>query len=259
MISDDGYFALRLASDARDLAAAQRLRYRVFVQEMGGDGAMVDHAAQLECDAFDPLSDHLLLIDQRRDPAMLDDVVGVYRLLRGESLDPEARFYTEAEFDLAPLRASGRRLLELGRSCVHPDYRGGTAMLRLWGGLAAYCARHQIDVLFGTASFRGTDIATMAQPLGYLAAHHRAAEELSCKVRPAQGAPLARLADGVLDRRAALLALPPLIKAYLRLGGCVGDGVWIDHAFQTTDVCLILDIANMSDRQRAAYQAKGVI
>ncbi len=259
MISDDGYFSVRLAADARDLAAAQRLRYRVFVQEMGGDGAMVDHAAQLECDAFDPLSDHLLLIDQRRDPATLDDVVGVYRLLRGAQLGPDGVFYSEGEFDLSPLRQTGRRLLELGRSCLHPDYRGGTAMLRLWGGLAGYIARHQIEILFGTASFRGTDIAAMAQPLGYLAAHHRAPEALCCKVHPGQGAPLARLPEGVLDRRAALLALPPLIKAYLRLGGFVGDGVWIDHAFQTTDVCLILDIAEMSERQRAAYQAKGAI
>ena len=74
-------YALRLAADARDLRAAQRLRYRVFVEELGGTGPLVDHAARLERDDFDPLFDHLLLIDPRRDAAALEDVVGVYRLL----------------------------------------------------------------------------------------------------------------------------------------------------------------------------------
>lgn len=254
MISDDGYFTLRLARDARDLAAAQRLRYRVFVQEMGGDGPLVDHAQALECDAFDARADHLLLIDTRRDARALEDVVGVYRLLRADQLERGARFYTEDEFDVSPLRATGRRLLELGRSCLHPDYRGGTAMHHLWGGLAAYIMQHRIEILFGTASFAGTDAAALAQPLAYLVQHHLAPLELRCAGHtpwPPSAAPL--------DRRAALLALPPLIKAYLRLGGFVGDGIWIDHAFRTIDVCLILDTARMSAPRRAAYLPKGAL
>ena len=121
MTAEEPAFDLRLAVDARDLKAAQRLRYQVFVGEMGSDGPLVDHAEGLERDEFDGICDHLLLIDRSRDPEGLDDVVGVYRLLPGDRLLPGQAFYSESEFDLSPLRASGRRLLELGRSCVHPD------------------------------------------------------------------------------------------------------------------------------------------
>ena len=118
MIPDNPHLVLRLAADARDLRAAQRLRYMVFVTELGGDGRLVDHAARLEADAFDPVSDHLLLVDTTRDPAALEDVVGVYRLLPGDRLAPGGRFYSETEYDLSVLRRSGRRLLELGRSAT---------------------------------------------------------------------------------------------------------------------------------------------
>ena len=168
MIDDDAAFTLRLAQDARDLRAAQRLRYEVFVAELGGTGPLVDHEARLEVDNFDPVFDHLLLIDHRRNADALEDVVGVYRLLPSDRLTAGARFYSEGEFDVSALRSSGRKLLELGRSCVHPDYRGGTAMFHLWNGLAAYVLERGIEILFGAASFHGTDIAALAQPLSYL-------------------------------------------------------------------------------------------
>ena len=104
-------FEVRLAADARDLAAAQRLRYAVFVEEMGSDGPLVDHAARLERDAFDEICDHLLLIDRSRDAAALEDVVGVYRLLPGDRLAPGQRFYSEGEYDLGRLRGYLRNLV----------------------------------------------------------------------------------------------------------------------------------------------------
>ena len=87
---------------------------------------------------------------------------------------PTGRFYSESEYDLTPLKASGRRLLELGRSCVHPDHRGGTAMFQLWNALADYVLERGIEVLFGVASFHGTDVAALAQPLAWLHHHHLA-------------------------------------------------------------------------------------
>ncbi|MDP4033147.1 MAG: GNAT family N-acyltransferase [Pseudorhodobacter sp.] len=256
MIANDPHFTLRLARDARDLRAAQRLRYKVFVEELGGDGDLVDHAARLECDAYDPVFDHLVLIDSRRDAAALDDVVGVYRLLPGDRVAATGRFYSEDEYDLAPLKASGRRLLELGRSCVHADYRGGTAMMHLWNGLADYVLERGIEVMFGVASFHGTDIAALAQPLAWLYHHHLAPEELRVRALAPHRQEMDLLPPDQLDRRAAMLATPALIKAYLRLGGFVGDGAWIDHAFNTTDVCLLMDTARMSARHRNFYVRK---
>lgn len=256
MISDDPHFILRLARDDRDLKAAQRLRYMVFIEELGGGGDLVDHAARLECDAFDAIFDHLLLIDTRRDANALEDVVGVYRLLPGDRLTQGERFYSEGEYDLTVLKASRRKLLELGRSCVHADYRGGTAMLQLWNGLADYVLTREIEVLFGTASFHGTDIAALVQPLSYLHAHHLAPEALRVRALAPHRQEMALLPPALIDRRAAMLATPALIKAYLRLGGFVGDGAWIDHAFNTIDVCLVMDTARMSAKHHEFYSRK---
>lgn len=245
---------LRLARDDRDLRAAQRLRYRVFVQELGADGPLVDHDAQLEIDAFDGLFDHLLLIDHSRDAAAHEDVVGAYRLLPSDRLPPGGRFYAEDEFDLTPLRASGRRLLELGRSCVHPDIRGGSAMLMLWNGLADYVHDRGIEVLFGPASFHGTDVAAVTPALAWL--HHNHLAPASLRVTARQGAayqPMDLLPPDRIDAKLAQRQIPPLIMAYLRQGGCVGQGAFIDRAFNTIDVCLMMDTAIMSDRHLGYY------
>jgi L-ornithine Nalpha-acyltransferase len=253
MTPDDTALTLRLAATPRDLAAAQRLRYRVFVQELGGDGPLVDHAGMLECDAFDAVFDHLLLIDTARDAKALDDVVGVYRLLPGDRVGA-GRFYSEDEYDLTALRTSGRRLLELGRSCVHAEYRGGAAMLLLWNALADYVLERDIEVLFGVASFPGTDAGALRGPLAYLHAQHLAPPALRVTARAA-GYQRMDL-GGAVDRKAALAAMPPLIRAYLRLGGFVGEGAFVDRAFNTTDVCLVMDTAAMSAKHREFYLRK---
>ena len=249
-------FSLRLAKDARDLRAAMRLRYNVFVAELGGDGIGVDHDERLERDEFDDHFDHLLLIDETRDASALDDVVGVYRLLPGDRARHLGRFYSDSEYDLTPLKQSGRKLLELGRSCVHPEYRGGSAMYLLWNGLADYVLENGIEVLFGVASFHGTDVQALIQPLSYLHHHHLAPEPLRPKARPAQYQSMNLQPADQIDRKSAMLATPALIKGYLRLGGMVGDGAWIDHAFNTTDICLVVDTARMSAKHRDFYTRK---
>lgn len=239
-------FSVKLASCEKDLLAAQRLRYDVFVRELGGGGSMVDHAAGLERDRYDPYFDHMLVTDETT-----GRLAGVYRLLRDDQAAAAGQFYSEDEYDLSALRGSGRRLLELGRSCLHADYRGGTAMYHLWSGLARYVADHGIEVLFGVASFHGTDPAKLAEPLSLLHQRHLAPEDLRTRSNSFQTMDLVDAA--YLDRKRAMTAVPALIKAYLRLGGFVGEGAYIDRAFNTTDVCLILDTARMNDRQRKIY------
>ena len=256
MIVEDPHLHLRLAASEADILAAQRLRYLVFVEELGGVGQLVDHARRLERDRFDPFFDHLILVDDRRDAAALDHVVGVYRVMRDDQARAGEGFYSAGEYDLAPLEATGRRLLELGRSCVHPDYRGGTAMLHLWSGLADYVRDHGIEILFGVASFPGTDTASLAQPLSYLHHHHLAPPALRVRAKGEGRAAMDLLPPERIDRRAAMKATPALIKAYLRLGGFVGEGAWIDRAFRTIDVCLVMDTARMSERQRAIYDRR---
>jgi L-ornithine Nalpha-acyltransferase len=255
MRADDPNYSLRLAAGEADLRGAQRLRYRVFVQEMGGDGPLVDHAARLERDEFDALFDHLLLIDPRIDPATGDHVVGAYRLLTSDRVGA-GQFYSESEYDLSVLRQGGRKLLELGRSCVHPDHRGGTAMFHLWNGLADYVLERGVEVLFGVASFHGVEVGQHAQALSWLHHHHLAPEALRVTARDAQRIEMAMVPPEGLDKVAAMAAIPALIKAYLRLGGFVGDGAWLDRAFNTTDVCLVMDTGRMSEKHRAFYLRK---
>lgn len=252
---EDRYEA-RLATDPADIASALRLRYRVFVEELGADGPGVDHAGQTERDEFDAVFDHLVLVDRLADPGQGDHVVGVYRLLPCDRMAQIGRFYSESEFDLAPLKTSGRRLLELGRSCIHAGHRGGAGMFHLWNALARYVIEREIEILFGAASFPGTDLAALAAPLSFL--HHTHLAPPALRVRAHAGlAQPCLLPPGSVDRRAAMAATPALIKAYLRLGGFVGEGVFVDHAFNTTDVCLVMDTNNMSAKHKQFYTRKG--
>ena len=249
-------FDVRLAVCEDDIRGAQRLRYAVFVEELGAGGDLIDHENRLERDELDPYFDHLLLIDRSRDPARHDHVIGVYRLLTSERAEALGRFYCDSEYDLAPLRNSGRKLVELGRSCVHPDHRRGAAMLHLWNGLADYVLSRGIEIMFGVASFPGTDIDRHAMALSYLHHFHLAPPALRVRCLPEHFQQMDMLPRAPVDRQAALSAIPPLIRAYLRLGGFVGEGAFIDRAFNTTDVCLIMDTSAMSDKHREFYTRK---
>ncbi|THH38512.1 GNAT family N-acetyltransferase [Aliishimia ponticola] len=242
----DGY-SVTLAQSEADLAAAQRLRYDVFVAELGAGGADVDHAAGREQDAFDAFADHLLLRD-------LDtgEAVGVYRLLRPEQAAKAGAYYTETEYDLTPLKRSGRRLLELGRSCMRADHRGGAGMFHLWTGLARYVELHGSEILFGVASLKGTDAAELAGPLSLLHHMYLAPEGLRPRARDYQ--PMDLLPADALDRRSAMVQMPSLIKSYLRLGGLVGEGAYVDRSFNCIDVCMIMDTDALNQRFARHYR-----
>lgn len=129
-------------------------------------------------------------------------------------------------------------------------------MLLMWNALADYVLERGIEVLFGAASFHGTDAAALAQPLAYLHHNHLAPAALRVRANPAHRQEMDLIAPENLDRRAAMAGIPALIKAYLRLGGFVGDGAWIDREFNTTDVCLVMDTAKMSAKHREFYLRK---
>jgi len=251
---DAGRFTVRLAETDEDGAAAQRLRYKGFVEEMNANASAEDTALRRERDEFDAYFDHLILIDneaEHQDP--LDYVAGVYRLLRGEVAARAKGFYGESEYDLTKIKDYPRPTMELGRSCVGVDYRGGAAMHLLWTGLGNYVAEHDIEIMFGVASFHGTDVQELAQPLSMLHHNHLAPPDLRVRAQPSVFQTMDLVAPDGLDRRRAMVQVPALIKAYLRLGGFVGEGAFIDHTFNTTDVCLILDTTRMNERQKRIY------
>lgn len=244
-------YQVRFAQGEDEVRQAQRLRYEVFVDELGGDGPIVDHAARREIDSFDPYADHLILCDAAR--AVDDQVVGAYRLMTSQTAVAAGGFSSAAEYDLSPLTQSGQRLLELGRSCIRAEYRRGPALLLMWQALAAHVIDTDIDVLFGVASFHGTDVQSLAQPLSYLHQTYLAPCTSRPVVNPASAQRMDLLPPDQIDRKTALARMPPLIKSYLRLGGRVGQGAYIDRAFNTVDVMMVVEMANVPAKELAFY------
>ncbi|MBX3531375.1 MAG: GNAT family N-acetyltransferase [Rhizobiaceae bacterium] len=250
---------VRLARTPVEIEAAQRVRYRVFYEEMGaraGEALAIDRR---DADRFDAICDHLLVIDTALPGGDLDRIVGTYRLLRDEVARANAGFYSVDEFELEALvaRHPGRRFMELGRSCVLPEYRSKRSIGVLWQGIWAYVNHHGIDVMAGCASFPGTVPAAHAEALSFLAHHCRPAPEWDVRAVAGRHTAMDLMPKEAVNMRAALNALPPLIKGYLRLGAKIGDGCVIDHEFRTTDVFVILPVDAISQRYIDHYGPEG--
>lgn len=246
-----------LATSAEQVREAQALRYRIFYEELGAPATAAARLRRLDIDPFDAVCDHLLVIDEAARPG--EQIVGTYRLLRERVADAHGGFYSSGEFDLAPLRAhartNGGQLLELGRSCVAPAYRSAGTIALLWRGIADYLRRHDIGHMFGCASFHGTDPRAHAATFAYLHAHHLAPPHLRVSPAAAAGPWLRDFADTPFDADAALRALPPLIRGYLRVGAVIGDGVYVDHAFNTVDLFITMPVDAIAGRYRGRFGA----
>jgi len=251
---DAGRFTVRLAESETDVAAAQRLRYRVFVEEMGATPTDDEAAERREHDRYDPYFEHLLLIDNRcEDRDIEHGVVGAYRLMRGQRAREGIGFYGKDEYDLTLIERFPRETLELGRSCVDAQYRGGSGMHLLWTGLGEYVATHDVGILFGVASFHGADPQPIAQALSYLHHNHLAPPDLRVRAVEHNYTNMAILPPEQVNKVEAMRQMPALIKAYIRLGGFVGDGAFIDRPFNTVDVCLLMDTSRMVERYYKFY------
>jgi L-ornithine Nalpha-acyltransferase len=177
-------------------------------------------------------------------------VVGTYRLLRQEVANRHWGFYTRGEYDIGPLLAShpDLRFLELGRSCVLKPYRNKRTVELLWHGIWTYVLHHRIDVMIGCASLEGTDPKALALPLSFLHHYAAATPEWQARAVPDRFTAMDILPKDAIDPKAALHALPPMIKGYLRLGAGFGTGAVIDRQFGTTDVLVILPVSSINPR-----------
>lgn len=248
-----GSLEVRLAAGKKEIRKAQRLRFKVFFRK---GGAVADAKAAItrrDADRFDKFCDHLIVIDhaaRNRFGKIKPKVVGAYRLLRGDVAEKQGGFYSAGEYDIAPLlaRHEDKRFLELGRSCVLEQYRGKRTIELLWRGILAYVRYHRIDALIGCASLEGANPLAHAAALSFLAHHASAGETWRVSARRELHVPMAMLAEEAVDARKALNALPPLIKGYLRVGAKFGDGAVVDRRFNTTDVFVVMPVAEMDVR-----------
>jgi L-ornithine Nalpha-acyltransferase len=257
-----GALEVRLAHKKKDVRRAQRLRYKVFYEEMSATPDALTMLSRRDEDPYDPVFDHLLVLDHGIAEASRGwrrpQVVGTYRLLRQDVADRYDGFYTQREYDVERLiRAKGPRyaFMELGRSCVLKPYRNRRTVELLWQGIWSYVREHGVDVMFGCASFEGTDPKRHAEALSFL--YHSALAPGDWRVRAHERlhVDMNMMPIEAVDARVAVKALPPLIKGYLRLGAFVGDGAVIDRQFGTTDVLVILPVEGIRTRYFSHFGA----
>lgn len=252
-----GALETRLARNAREIDAAQHVRYRVFVEEMGASIPPEAERLRRDIDAYDSVCDHLLVLDTSLDGRPEEQIVGTYRLLRQDIAARAGGFYSASEFDIAPLlaRHPDKRFMELGRSCVLPAYRTKRTVELLWQGNWAYALKHGVEAMFGCASFPGIVPEEHALALSFL--HHSVPAEnaWAVKARSDRYRSMDLMPAEAIQPKQALMALPPLIKGYLRLGAVVGEGAVVDADFRTTDVLIVLPITNISGRYLNYYGA----
>ena len=243
---DKNRFDVVWARDEEDVRQAQRLRYHVFAEEMGARltvpaGAPPGH----DIDVFDPFCEHLLVraSTSSHEPG---PVIGTYRVLTPANARRVGGLYSDGEFDLTRLRPLRARMVELGRSCVHPDWRTGGAILALWGALAEFMHGNDLDTMIGCASVSMRDGGHFAASLWHQLRHtHLAA--IDWQVTPRLALPVDELQHDLP------VEAPALIKGYLRCGAKVlGAPAW-DPEFNTADLPMLLRIEDLPVRYRKHF------
>jgi L-ornithine Nalpha-acyltransferase len=254
-----GALEVRLATTRKEIRKAQKLRYKVFYEEMSAVAPAHLKLLKRDKDAFDRVCDHLLVIDHDHVSGPLKTkkpkVVGTYRLLRQDVAEANFGFYTSAEFNVDALiaRHPGQRFLELGRSCVLAPYRNKKTVELLWQGIWAYVLHHRMDVMFGCASLEGTRPDDMREELAFLHHFARPVASWDATAIANRRTDMNMLAKEAINPKRALTLLPPLVKGYLRIGARIGDGAVIDAAFGTTDVLIILRVCEIDPRYISYY------
>ncbi|QWD91887.1 GNAT family N-acetyltransferase [Polynucleobacter sp. MWH-Braz-FAM2G] len=222
------------ASSQNEIKEAQRLRYKVFAQEMGAN--LPQNAEGLDIDEFDAYCDHLLIRDQDS-----LKVVGTYRVLPPHKALEIGRLYSDAEFDLSRLNHLRPKLVELGRSCVHQDYRSGAVIMALWSGLAQYMQKNGYEIMLGCASIPMADGGHYAASL-YNSLGNDQMAPTEFHAFPRLPLPLEKL-NGGLE-----VEPPPLIKGYLKLGAKICSAPAWDPDFNTADLLTMLRLSEINPR-----------
>lgn len=253
VLARTGSFELRLARTEAELRRIQRLRYDVFYTKQGAVTDAFKASLRRDQCPFDRDCDHLYVAAVG--PEASGRIVGTYRLLRSEVAAARDGFYSETAFRLEPLlaRHSDKRLLELGRSCVHPAFRTRRVIDLLWSGIGRYAAHHGSNVLIGCSSLPGTNTGALAAALRFAVHKAAASADWQVEAQPSRAVRMDRLAPPADEDGTSLSVLPPLMKAYVRAGGTFASQAAVDHAFNTVDLFTVLPLAAAAPRYLARF------
>jgi len=259
-----GNLEVRLARSVADIKKAQRLRFEVFYKEMAAIADARTRIKKRDEDQYDPICDHLLVVDKaveratKRPWPKRSKVVGTYRVLLQDVAEKNQGFYTQGEYDIAPLierKRATHTFMELGRSCVLKPYRNKRTVELLWQGLWNYIREQRANVMIGCASFPGTDPKEHALALSFLHHFSRAPDEWLVSAHPDIKVDMNMIPKEEINPKEALKGMPPLIKGYLRLGCYIGDGAVVDKQFGTTDVLIVLPLEAIDSRYFSHFGA----
>lgn len=233
--------SVHLARDAAEVREAQKLRWRVFAEEMGARLAVTEHG--VDSDRFDRWCEHLIVREHDS-----GEVVGTYRILTGTKARALGGFYSDEEFDLTRIDHLRDRAVEVGRSCVHPEHRNGATIALLWQGLAQFMQAHHYEYMIGCASISMADGGHGAVSI-YNRLRQGNMSPIEYRVFPRFPLPLERLEE------LPGTAVPALIKGYVRCGAWVcGAPAW-DPDFNTADLLMLLPMSRL-DRRYARHFMK---
>ena len=245
-------FIIKLVQTKSELKKAQALRYSVFYKEKKAKPTLPKKLIRLDYDKIDKFADHLIVIDKNRK----NKIVGTYRLIRGDVAELYGGYYSSTEFNLINIvnNYQNKHILELGRSCVHQNYRNGTIMNLLWKAIAEYVKLYDIKVLIGCASFSGTDPIKYSEELTYLRDNFSLPANLSVESYDNNIYPAYKLNNNNNSNPLRTFAkLPPLIKGYLRVGGKVSDNFFVDYRFNTIDLFVVVFTDDIDTRYKKKY------
>jgi len=250
IIESENYI-IKLVQTKSELKQAQALRYSVFYKEKRAKATLQKKIIKLDYDKIDKFADHLIVVDKNTKKK----VVGTYRLIRGDVAELFGGFYSSSEFNLENIinNYQNKHILELGRSCVHHNYRNGSIMNLLWKAIAEYVKLFDIKVLIGCASFSGIDPLKYTEELSYLKVNFSLPKNFSIKSYDNKIYPAFKLNGKNLNQLRTFAKLPPLIKGYLRVGGKVSDSFFVDHNFNTIDLCIVVRTIDIDKKYKKKY------
>jgi L-ornithine Nalpha-acyltransferase len=250
-----GDYSVKIAKTEAEINEAQRLRYLVFYQIMQAKASDAITKAELDFDDYDDFADHLLVRFHQDNKIK---IVGTYRLIPKSKLPKNTQFYSSAEYDISKLINNSSNIMELGRSCTHPEHRSKVAMQLLWRGIGEYILQNKIEYMFGCASFSGCNPVDHAESLSYLYHNHLAPEVFLPSTLPQFYSDMNMMQADKINNKRTFMNLPPLIKGYLRLGGVVGDGAFIDYNFNTTDILMIVQTSEISAKYMSKFSPDSI-
>ena len=244
-------FIIKLVQTKSELKQAQALRYSVFYKEKKAKPTLPKKLIRLDYDKIDKFADHLIVIDKNTK----NKIVGTYRLIRGDVAELYGGYYSSTEFNLINIvnNYQNKHILELGRSCVHQNYRNGSIMNLLWKAIAEYVKLYDIKVLIGCASFSGTDPIKYSEELSYLRDNFSLPANLSVESYDNNIYPAYKLNNNNSNPLRTFAKLPPLIKGYLRVGGKVSDNFFVDYRFNTIDLFVVVSTDDIDTRYKKKY------